>query len=665
MPKPRYSARNSTTTAISERTGLSRDEIKRMREEAYRETIEGPSREQGLGTYKPGQQVTQPKKGLDPYNLGKEDSTNGRTTNPGIRKSPLSVEVDSEGIKGVSGSIKGVGSVSVGKEGIGGSVGGVGVTYDPKTGGGSISLPGGMKVTFKKDGCFTIETRTIWGQYAGSNIQKDPGCDSGNDDGNDDDSPKPPHCPGGTGAPRNLLPECLEGTTDLYRFAFFTSNINSGSRTYSDGKVRFDERRQIYKSISFSKDKYGTGKSVWETVRERVKYETYDGIENPRGTDFTIEEEWEATLGSLMTYSDARAIASAAIIDIKNEETVPGYVFNQSSWVQVMATDLDGNPVNCNPTGDEGCNSTNFPGTDGGRGKNNTPKTKKGGGGKPSKNKGGGSDGDDDMSQCCEETKELLLLILDHVGYNLSPIEVPSSLIDDDNSEPTIIPNIPSFLIWWFGRWDEVIGQFPQEIEIEDIDPLTKGKQKEVVKLSNVAESFVEMYAQIISVVISQQIQLDMMHRTMLTAGLNRESGIRAEEAIEAIIDYLGFDTEQKRTKIPQLFTADKDDFSDILEESESVTRTVELKGKSNLQAQLTELLHSASIIRSRYFKKVNPENAKLEVKGDLINMLTMMNRLRTVNATDQDWERFQDWLKTNNEDIKIDDENINSFNRD
>ncbi|KMW70970.1 hypothetical protein WN50_31240 [Limnoraphis robusta CS-951] len=142
-------------------------------------------------------------------------------TNPVIRKLPIFVEFDDKGIKG-GGINVGIGSISVDRDknlGISVGIPGIadaGVKINDE-GGGEVSLPGGIKIVFKKEGCFTVETRTIFGQYAGSNITKDPSCNSNDDDdsGGGSDEPKPPHCIGsdgkrGTGPPKNLLPECAD-----------------------------------------------------------------------------------------------------------------------------------------------------------------------------------------------------------------------------------------------------------------------------------------------------------------------------------------------------------------------------------------------------------------------------------------------------------------------
>lgn len=318
----------------------------------------------------------------------------------------------------------------------------------------------------------------------------------------------------------------------------------------------------------------------------------------------------------------------------------------------------------CNPTGNEGCEGSSI-GNGSGNDNSTPPRFPKPKGG--SKPPGKGSNGDDEDMSCCADNREILKLILDAVGYHLSPIEVPKSLIDDDGEgkESVVIPNISSFVIWWFGRWDEVMGKYPQQIEIEDTDPLKEGKQKETVILSNQAEALTELYSQLVTLLMQQQIQINMLNRTMLTTGLNRESGIRNEEMLDAIIDYLGFNIKEQATKVNQLFTPNKSNWDEILDESVSKTKTVEIDTTDNLQSQLTELLQSAAIIRAVHFKQVNPNgDIARDLKKSLLDSLGVADRVKSILSKDSNWKEFENWIKLKLEDSEIEEQSTNVFDR-
>ncbi|MEA5500372.1 hypothetical protein VB834_09205 [Limnoraphis robusta Tam1] len=509
----RVSSSSNTTTAISKRTGLSREEIETMRREAYQET---------------------------------------------------------KGIK--SGSIKagGIGKISANTAGgIGLSVAGFGLKVKPDGSGGEVSFPGGLKVSFKKEGCFTVETRTIFGQYAGSNITKDPSCNS-NDDDSSSDEPKPPHCIGsdgkaGSGNPNHQLPACANDGK-VHTFYYLHSSITSRKYEYHNGGWG------SYRTLSYKHYLFSNIKGMYDYSEDELTITEYiDGNLNTRDHNNVPTFVANRFRG---TYEQFLEVIGEPV-DTKTTRTVIPtwnpypytYTDEYKSWVVAGINEAG---YDCNPTGDEGCGSdSNGSNNTENEGKNNPPRSGKTPG-KPSKNKKGDNNGDDDMSKCCEETKELLLLILDHVGYNLSPIEVPSSLIDDDNSEPTIIPNIPSFLIWWFGRWDDATGVFPQVINIEDSDPLEAGNQSgEPVILNNQAEAFSELYAETMMVLQQQQVLLEVCFKALLTWGLNREQGMRLEYQNDAIIDYLCFGVKEKNKQIKQLFNpvTDSEEWSEVLSE--------------------------------------------------------------------------------------------------
>ncbi len=657
--KPRRS--DSTTTGISKRTGLSRDEIQRMRREALRDAREGPSVERRLG-YTTRPPVAQPKKELDPFNLAK-DPPRTSPSSPIVKKLPVSVEVDAGGIKGVGLSL-GVGQVSAGREGIGASIGGVGFKID-ESGGGEITTPG-VRIVFKREGCFTVETRLILGSYAGSNIQKDPSCSSDDDD-DDSDEPKPPHClnsdgTGGSGEPKNLYPSCIDDGSIRNYWILINHEFK---RVWEDwdwengGKYN-RENYALSKLGDFATNSNGSTYTQQYSIYSKVKgnfQQSWNAWTGEVVTGVATSPKYTYPAGSPFIVGTGEAVRAwlrdnniprtDEVVNYSANWQIPGQTFEDKTTNKYWAVVGTDDPNCKNPTGDEGCGNNNDSDSDPNKGKNNPPYWGK----PPSKiDRDRDRDEEDEEMKCCEETKELLLLVLDHVGYNLSPIEVPSSLTDDENVTDVIIPNIPSFLIWWFGRWDEVTGQFPQTIKIEDANPLESGNQPETIILNNQAESFAELYAEVMTVLQQQQVLLEVCFKGLLTGGLNRESGIRSEKMLDAIIDYLGFGIKEKNLKVKQLFNAmeDSEDWAKVLEEKNSNVRVVEIDDKANLQLSLTELLQAASIIRARYFTRVNPDSVKSQLKSQMKGSIGLLNRLQGIGGDKEktkEWEQFQKWV--------------------
>ncbi|MDY7022247.1 MAG: hypothetical protein SWJ54_12960, partial [Cyanobacteriota bacterium] len=612
-----------------------------------------------------------PASGID---LSKETTQKRRGI--GLTDSPFSVEWDGDGFKGVSASLPGGGGVSWDREGEKGvEFGGFGVGVKPG-GGGSIEFPGGISIDYVVRGCFVVEVYKLFGAITHSNIQKKPGCEEGGEEDEGGGEEKPPHCiesggKAGRGSPNHQLPLCADDGK-IHQFIFYGNIINESNYIYDQPR---DNNTASFYSHDLVQDPqcepmpldafdgavlpYGFTLNDY-VVKERVNGEVYDESERI----FTTQMTGRFT-GTFSEFKNHIGEPTDETTESRNDFYRYTIARRRRQWITAIICE-DG--YDCNPTGNEGCDSSSSGDGNGNNRKGDepnqrTPKKP----GKPGNSKGDSGE-DEEMNKCCEDTKELLKLVLDAVGYNLAPIEVPGSLVDDEGEGqvPYVLPNLAAFVIWWFGRWDEVTGQFPQKIEVEDIDPLKGGNQSETFVLANQAEAFTEIYSQIITVLIQQQIQLDMMHRTMLTAGLNRESGVRIEEMVDAVIEYLGFDVKDVNTKIPQLFTVDKNNWDEILDESNSTVKTVELVGKANLQSSLMELLQAAAITRAVHFFKVNPNgDPKKEIYSSLVNSLTNASKVASIMNNSEEWESFLNWLKTQNKDVKITEQNVGDFNRD
>ncbi|MEL7038919.1 MAG: hypothetical protein AAFO04_25420 [Cyanobacteria bacterium J06592_8] len=681
MPKLSYndpSRWSYSTTGIIKRTGLTRREVEQLRREAKEEASDPLiSRERDGQTIK-GQDYLERKNKTAGIDLSKETTQKRRGV--GVVDLPFSAEVDEQGFKSVEGKLPGgAGRVSWDREGEKGvSAGGFGVGVKPD-GGGSVEFPGGISIDYVVRGCFVVEVYKLFGVITHSNIQKKPGCEEGGeDDGGDEEKEKPPHCIGsggkkmGGGKPEHQLPECADDGKS-HRFVYYFSYINEASFEYKRKVPDNSPKSGYFHAImsepkceptpldafggrvlpyGFRLDEYAFDESIsGEVLRESKRNFT------SRMTGFFT--------GTFAEFKEHLGPPKDETVTTENQNTGDVTVRRSRQWNTAIICE-DG--YDCNPTGNEGCDSSSSGDGNGNNRKGDEPnqRTPKNPG-KPGNSKNDSGE-DDKMSKCCEDTKELLMMVLDSVGYNLSPIEVPGSLVDDEGEGqvPYVLPNLASFVIWWFGRWDEVTGQFPQKIEVEDIDPLKGGNQSETFILANQAEAFTEIYSQVITVLIQQQIQLDMMHRTMLTAGLNRESGVRIEEMVDAVIDYLGFDVKDVNTKIPQLFTVNKNNWDEILDESNSTVKTLELTGKANLQSSLMELLQAAAITRAVHFRKVNPNgDPKKEIYSSLVNSLTNASKVASIMNNSEDWDSFLNWLKTQNKDVKITEQNIGDFNRD
>lgn len=618
-----------TASSISKRTGLTREEIRELRQYGKEEASDSPfKREEGVRGIRNEDIQPKSKPGI---NLKKGAEQSVRRSS--LIESPFSVEANEEGVQKASIDLPGGFGVSYGNDGIGVSGSGFGVEFGEDKS--SVELPGGTKITFVNKGCFVITVHHIFNQYAFSNIERKPGCDDDDDNGGSDE-PKPPHCIGsdgkpGTGEPKNLLPECLEDTTDLYRFQFFLNDINSGKTIYFNGSVKFDERKGLSKDISLSINHYGDGRNIWKYKSISEGYITYDG---------NVTQEWNnegealASLGSSMTYSEAKAQAEAIYAYIKDQETTPGYVFNRSTWVQVMATDLNGNPVSCNPTGNEGCEDRE--GSSSNNKKSTSYRPTKPSGGLKSKNK---STEDDEMNCCARLEKKL--------GLDAFPGELPVSVLQKEDGEVVKIESLSQLLLWLIDSLDERLGKFPVTVKIEDTNPLKEGNQSEEIDFPNIAEFMAETYALGFQNSMSNAIQLNIQTNLLIENGLLKQSLTRVENILNEIIQYYGWQTEERTKKIDIPYTPEKSNYDEFLKPGKLNVKIIDrVDSKDNLELNiiLDKLMEAATIIKQTNFRKINPNS---DIASQIANYarlgLDVYNTVKGSKDDDKSWEDFKE----------------------
>ena len=117
--------------------------------------------------------------------------------------------------------------------------------------------------------------------------------------------------------------------------------------------------------------------------------------------------------------------------------------------------------------------------------------------------------------------------------------------------------------------------------------------------------------------------------------------------------------------KVNQLFTANKENWDDILTESVSQTKTIEIDTDDNLQSQLTELLQSAAITRAVHFKQVNPKgDVARDLKKSMLDSLGIADKVKSVLSKDDNWKEFENWIKLKLENSEIEEQSTNLFDR-
>ncbi|OYE06177.1 hypothetical protein CDG79_03335 [Nostoc sp. 'Peltigera membranacea cyanobiont' 232] len=243
----------------------------------------------------------------------------------------------------------------------------------------------------------------------------------------------------------------------------------------------------------------------------------------------------------------------------------------------------------------------------------------------------------DRKCMCCpgqQNNDALLKLVLKRIGS--LPADVPTSYLTKNGVQPAQLKKVESlteFIGWFAERLDETVGEFEITIDVDDADLSKEGKQKETIRLPNLAESIAEMFSMMIQSNINNELILNIVNRTLIESGQIKQSEFKTYSALNALIDYVGFHTTSQFQKMPLSFTVGEKSFDKFLKESEQDVSVLTYEQKETLTASMQSLLQAAAIIRAVNYRRTSGNKQKIAstIKNDLLGLLG-----ETGNITDQ-----------------------------
>jgi hypothetical protein len=218
--------------------------------------------------------------------------------------------------------------------------------------------------------------------------------------------------------------------------------------------------------------------------------------------------------------------------------------------------------------------------------------------------------------RCCPDNSALLREILKTVKENKKaigvddlPANLPESFLREDGIDSGQVekPNLIQILGWYFERFDEILGQFEIDVEIEDADPTEEGNQSKTIKLPNVAEALAEITMLLLSITYNSDLNINLTTRALLESGQSKISSYKTHELLDTVVDYLGYDVKYENEKIPLSYTPGTDDLKELIKEKEVNAIVAKLNDNRTLPTVFQELLHSAAIIRALHWEKLDP----------------------------------------------------------
>lgn len=204
----------------------------------------------------------------------------------------------------------------------------------------------------------------------------------------------------------------------------------------------------------------------------------------------------------------------------------------------------------------------------------------------------------------------------DALGANDYPIELPASLTQE-NELATTVDSIPKFLSWLTRQIDALVGQFPVKIKIEDTDLIQVGEQGLDLNFPNLAEMLAELFGMVLSTRSLSDANMNIALRNLHETGSVRLLSIQNHYLIEAITEYLGYQTSKKKIAVPFTYNplvtvAENDDeessekLSDALRPTELDLEIEEMTDKVPLARHLQVILEAARIIKAVHWQKID-----------------------------------------------------------
>ena len=132
-------------------------------------------------------------------------------------------------------------------------------------------------------------------------------------------------------------------------------------------------------------------------------------------------------------------------------------------------------------------------------------------------------------------------LLAKRLGTSAYPMEVPESLLQGFGDELKKIESNAEFLHWLTYQFDSLVGQFPVDIEVKDIDPLKDGDQKKTIQLPNIAEAIAEIYGLTIKSSVNQEVELNMLLRLAAEIVATKNASVVTQDYARANAQFLGY----------------------------------------------------------------------------------------------------------------------------
>lgn len=253
---------------------------------------------------------------------------------------------------------------------------------------------------------------------------------------------------------------------------------------------------------------------------------------------------------------------------------------------------------------------------------------------------------EDFTMKCCKNQRDqeaLLRKIAKAVGTEDFPVNAPRYLTD--TSGGVSIKSIPRFQRYIVEQLDALIGQFPLEVEIQDVDPTQQGNQTERVKLPNLAETLGEIYGLLTKTAVDGDVSINFLSRLAFELMAVKSATLITQSYARGNAAYLGYQGNLEEFRIRSLFNIDAnsiDKLDDFLKEDTETVRSWVNEDENTVQAYLERLMFAASII-----KETHVSTDANSARGTSNRMIDLLGRAAIEGLGSKAWEEFMRYLNT------------------
>jgi hypothetical protein len=215
-------------------------------------------------------------------------------------------------------------------------------------------------------------------------------------------------------------------------------------------------------------------------------------------------------------------------------------------------------------------------------------------------------------------------------------INVPAS-ITDPNSEAVKLTNPSQAIGYLIKTIDELVGQFPIKIKVEDSNAVKSGNQSTSVEIPNLAEAVAELFGLVTALMQYQQVDTALSTHNLSIATQTLISSNITQDICENNAEFLGYKQKEIERKITLPFNPEGKNFGEITEKKDFYYQTFENDDKKNLQVFITRLNESAGIVKASLYKKFGMSGLEKDVRKYLENLKTEGNE----KYDDASWRKY------------------------